>query len=109
VSYANFGKLRFKTEQDQHIWNECSRLLTNCIIYYNASILSNLLTKSQDKGIEMNILKYISPVAWQHINFYGRYEFSKSPAVVNLNAIIKNIKEANILTRLAREDSFEEE
>nr|WP_255256256.1 Tn3 family transposase [Bacillus pseudomycoides] len=78
-------------------------------MYYNASILSNLLTKSQDKGIEMNILKYISPVAWQHINFYGRYEFSKSPAVVNLNAIIKNIKEANILTRLAREDSFEEE
>ncbi|WJE67715.1 hypothetical protein QRE63_32485 (plasmid) [Bacillus mycoides] len=38
-------------------------MLTNCIIYYNASILSNLLTKSQNKGIEMNILKYISPVA----------------------------------------------
>ena len=109
VSYANFGKLRFKTEQDQYIWNECSRLLTNCIIYYNASILSNLLTKSRDKGIEMNILKYISPVAWQHINFYGRYEFSKSPTLVNLDAIIKNIKEADILTRLAREDSFEEE
>ncbi|EOQ01547.1 Tn3 family transposase [Bacillus pseudomycoides] len=109
VSYANFGKLRFKTEQDQHIWNECSRLLTNCIIYYNARILSNLLTKSQDKGIEMNILKYISPVAWQHINFYGRYEFSKSPTVVNLDTIIKNIKKADILTRLAREDSFEEE
>ncbi|MED0906624.1 DDE transposase [Bacillus cereus] len=109
VSYANFGKLRFKTEQDQHIWNECSRLLTNCIIYYNASILSNLLTKSQDKGIKMNILKYISPVAWQHINFYGRYEFSKSPTVVNLDAIIKNINEVDILNRLAREDSLEKE
>nr|WP_255256258.1 transposase [Bacillus pseudomycoides] len=78
-------------------------------MYYNANILSNLLTKSQDKGIEMNILKYISLVAWQHINFYGRYEFSKSPTVVNLDAIIKNIKEADILTRLARENSFEEE
>ncbi|MED1405515.1 Tn3 family transposase [Bacillus mycoides] len=108
VSYANFGKLRFKTEQDQQIWNECSRLLTNCIIYYNASILSNLLTKSHDKGLEMNILKYISPVAWQHINFYGRYEFSKSPTVVNLDTIIKNIKEADMLTRLTREGSFEE-
>ncbi|MBD2807188.1 Tn3 family transposase, partial [Xenorhabdus sp. ZM] len=32
VSYANFGKLRFKTEQDQHIWNECSRLLKQ--LYY---------------------------------------------------------------------------
>lgn len=109
VSFANFGKLRFKTEQDQQIWNECSRLLTNCIIYYNASILSNLLTKSQNKGIEMNILKYISPVAWQHINFYGRYEFSKSPTVVNLETIIENINEDDILTRLTQEHSLEEE
>src|SRR5699024_3045756 len=37
VSHANFGKLRFKTEQEQQIWNECSRLIANCIIYYNAS------------------------------------------------------------------------
>lgn len=109
VSFANFGKLRFKTEQDQQIWNECSRLLTNCIIYYNASILSNLLTKSQNKGIEMNILKYISPVAWQHINFYGRYEFSKSPPVVNLETIFESINEDDILTRLAQERSLEEE
>lgn len=31
VSYANFGKLRFKTEQDQQLWGECSRLLK---LYY---------------------------------------------------------------------------
>jgi TnpA family transposase len=29
VSYANFGKLRFKTEHEQQIWSECSRLITN--------------------------------------------------------------------------------
>ena len=44
VSYANFGKLRFQTEEEQQLWNECCRLITNCIIYYNASILSRLLT-----------------------------------------------------------------
>jgi TnpA family transposase len=43
VSYANFGKLRFKTEYEQQIWGECARLITNCVIFYNASILSNLL------------------------------------------------------------------
>nr|WP_257149142.1 transposase [Bacillus cereus] len=75
-------------------------MLTNCIIYYNVSILSNLLTRSQRKGIEMNILKYISPVARQHINFYGCYEFSESPTVVNLETIIKGMNEENILTRL---------
>src|SRR6266545_6827075 len=35
VSYANFGKLRLKTEEEQQQWNECCRLITNCIIYYN--------------------------------------------------------------------------
>jgi hypothetical protein len=44
VSYANFGKLRFKTEDEQQLWNECCRLITNCIVYYNASIISRLLT-----------------------------------------------------------------
>ncbi|MDA1775309.1 Tn3 family transposase [Bacillus cereus] len=108
VSYANFGKLRFKTEQDQHIWNECSRLLSNCIVYYNASILSNLLIKSKDTGIEMKILQYISPIAWQHINFYGRYEFSKYPTVVNIEEILKSINRDDILTSLTQEDSLEE-
>uniref|UniRef100_UPI00273AA51A Tn3 family transposase n=1 Tax=Bacillus mycoides TaxID=1405 RepID=UPI00273AA51A len=108
VSYANFGKLRFKTEQDQHIWNECSRLLTNCIVYYNASILSNLLIKSKDTGIGMKILQYISPIAWQHINFYGRYEFSKSPTVVNIEEILESINKDDILTSLTRENSLKE-
>ncbi|HDR7494943.1 Tn3 family transposase [Bacillus cereus] len=108
VSFANFGKLRFKTEQDQQIWNECSRLLTNCIIYYNASILSNILKKSQNKGIGTNILKYISPVAWQHINFYGRYEFNNSPTVINLETILGSINEEEMLNQLIPEKIIEE-
>ncbi|MDQ3712715.1 MAG: transposase [Acidobacteriota bacterium] len=43
VAFDNFGKLRFKSEYEQNIWNECSRLLTNCILYYNLTILSELL------------------------------------------------------------------
>ena len=45
VSYANYGTLRFKTESEQLIWSECSRLITNCIIYYNVTLLSNLQIK----------------------------------------------------------------
>jgi len=79
VSYANFGKLRFKTEQEQQIWNECSRLITNCIIYYNATILSNLLEHKENNGQDAALLLTISPVAWQHINIHGRYVFRKDP------------------------------
>jgi TnpA family transposase len=79
VSYANFGKLRFKTEYEQQIWGECARLITNCVIFYNASILSNLLEYRERIGdIEgAEQLKQVSPVAWQHVNFFGRYEFGK--------------------------------
>jgi TnpA family transposase len=45
VAYANGGKLRVRTDQEQQLWSECSRLLANCIIYYNACILSELLER----------------------------------------------------------------
>jgi len=91
VSYANFGKLRFKSEEEQHLWEECSRLLTNCIIYYNATILSQLLTHKERLGDVQGAaqLAQVSPVAWQHSNLCGRYEFTKEPETINMEAIIQ--------------------
>jgi hypothetical protein len=40
ISYANYGKLRFGTEYEQHLWSECRRLIANCIIFYNATLLN---------------------------------------------------------------------
>lgn len=46
-------------------WNDCARLIANCIIYYNSAILSGLVDKFEnqgnDKAIEM--LANLSPVA----------------------------------------------
>lgn len=97
VSYANFGKLRFKTEQDQQLWGECSRLLTNCIIYYNANILSNTLTYGKRMGQDSDILKRISPVAWQHINLYGRYEFNKKQESIDMSEIIQELIQSKVI------------
>jgi TnpA family transposase len=93
VSYANFGKLRFKTEHEQQLWGECARLITNCIIYYNTMLLSNLLDYKEEAGdVEgAERLKQVSPVAWQHINFFGRYEFCKGPEVINLREIVQEL------------------
>ena len=91
VAFANFGKLRFKNEHEQQIWQECSRLITNCIIIYNATILSNLLTYRESIGdIEgATALKNVSLVAWQHINLHGRYEFTKNTDPIDMNEIIR--------------------
>ena len=98
VSHANFGRLRFKTEQEQQIWSECSRLIANCIIYYNASILSNILTYRERQGKDSDVLKQISPVAWQHINLYGHYEFNKFHESVNMEAIIQELAQLKVFS-----------
>jgi len=36
-------------------------------------------------------LKRISPLAWQHINFYGRYQFNSDTPPVNTTEIAKKL------------------
>jgi TnpA family transposase len=90
ISFASFGKLRFKSEYEQDPGPECSRLIANCIIFYNAAILSRLLEYKEKAGEmqAMDEIKKISAIAWQHINLHGRYEFQKQPELLNLDAII---------------------
>ncbi len=67
----------------------CNRA-TNCIIFYNARILSTLLAHKQKTGDPEGIalLKRVSLVAWQHINLHGRYEFTKSQDVIDMQEIV---------------------
>ena len=103
VAYANFGKLRFKTEYEQQLWEECSRLMTNGIIYYNAMILSHLFTHKARLGDAAGaaLLTHVSPVAWQHINLCGRYEFTKGPEPIHLSAIVEALAQAPVPEDLA--------
>jgi TnpA family transposase len=102
VAFANFGKLRFKNEHEQQIWQECSRLITNCIIIYNATILSNLLVYRESVGdIEgAAALKKVSPGAWQHINLYGRYEFTKAQDAIDMQEIIQEMVKGAVSEKL---------
>jgi hypothetical protein len=93
VSYANYGSLRFKTEGEQQIWNECSRLIANCIIYYNATLLSRLLELREQAGDtdQANRIGRVSPIAWQHINFHGRFEFLGAPAPLDIEELVQKL------------------
>lgn len=98
VSYANYGKLRVKTEYEQQLWEACSRLVTNCIIYYNATILSSLLSYKERTGDSQGaaLLQQVSPVAWQPINLHGRYEFRKLPEAIDIDAIVQELSQLPI-------------
>jgi hypothetical protein len=64
-SIGENGKLRFGTEYEQHLWSECSRLIAKCIIYYNATLLSQLLAHKENRGDAQGaaLAKQASPVA----------------------------------------------
>ncbi len=89
ISYVNAGKFRVKTEAEQEIWNECSRLIANAIIYYNTALLSRVHAHKLAAGDPDAVARIqdISPVAWQHINLYGRFEFSESDSSIDLDAM----------------------
>ncbi|WP_309710000.1 Tn3 family transposase [Armatimonas sp.] len=93
VSFASFGKLRFKTEYEQDLWSECSRLIANSVIFYNASILSRFLEHQERNGDMQgaDATKKVSPIAWQNTNLHGRYEFQKQPDLLNVDAIIQGL------------------
>ncbi len=104
VSYANFGKLRFRSEDDQHLWHECSQLVTNCIIFYNMTLLSQLWAHKEATQ-DMTHIAHISPVAWQHVNFYGRYEFTKASEPINMEEIVEALAHYPILSMVDKEDA----
>jgi hypothetical protein len=93
VAYANAGKLRVRTDQEQQLWSECSRLLANCVIYYNACILSQLLDYAERKGDcgLADQIKQISPVSWKHVNFYGEYTFRDAGDIVDLDQLVSRL------------------
>ena len=99
VAYANFGRLRFKSEEEQQIWSECSRLLTNCILYFNATMLSELLTRRQASGdaAGAEALKGIALAAWGHVNLHGRFEFTTRPQPIDVAALVLQLAQHAVL------------
>ena len=89
LSYVNSGKFRVKTEAEQQIWNECSRLIANAIIYYNTLLLSRVYEQKVAAGdLEaIKILKSTSPVAWRNVNLIGNFDFTTTSSPVDIEAL----------------------
>jgi hypothetical protein len=94
IANVHGQKFRGKNAQEIEVWNECARLMANCMIYYNAKLLNALLEKLQKEGNDKLIeaLKYISPVAWININLYGFYTFEEEqPTQIDMAKLAKSV------------------
>jgi TnpA family transposase len=75
------GIFKGKKIIDNRVSAHAARLIANCIIAYNSIILNAVYEKMVKDGVAQEIIDEfcrISPIAWIHILFTGRYSFKKS-------------------------------
>jgi TnpA family transposase len=91
VFFGNNQEFTVSTAEEQNIANNSKRLIQNAIILWNYLYLTKKLQQAKnqiEKDDIITAIKASSIVHWQHINFYGTYDFtSYSKRVYNLIAI----------------------
>ena len=92
---ASVNGNQFRGGHDYQIeqWNDCARLIANCIIYYNSALLSGLVQRFEEKGNQtvIDLLANLSPVAWSHIQLAGNYTFADEQNTLNLEALLEDV------------------
>ena len=97
VAYGNNGVLQYANQEELQTMEGCKRLITNSIICWNYLYVSRLLLQAteSDRSLLMSILPRTSPVAWQHINFHGEFNFEedsvRDPLEQSLEAILSYV------------------
>jgi TnpA family transposase len=86
-------ELTGRTDLDVDISNQCGRLIANVVIAYNSMLLSGLLSRYLASGNDkaLDLLRRISPAAWQHLHFLGHYAFRDKRHPIDLDAILAGI------------------
>ncbi len=93
IASVNGNRFRGSSDYEISVWNECARLLTNAIIYFNSKILSLLLKYFGRRRDEKNLTltKMVSPVAWLNVNLNGTYRFDAGQNMIDMDEIVRII------------------
>ncbi len=89
------GIFKGKKIVDNRISAHAARLIANCIIAYNSIILNAVYEKMIKDGVAQEIIDEfvrISPIAWAHILFTGRYNFKKNNGEIDIAAMAHEIE-----------------
>ncbi len=78
IFFGKYGELRERALQDQFQRSSTLNLLINAISVWNTVYLSEAIKALEKKEqFDEELLKHISPLGWEYINFLGEYRFSK--------------------------------
>jgi TnpA family transposase len=77
IFYANEGHVRQRTPEQQGEQALCLAIVVNAIIAWNTVYTQRVLDELRSSGelITTSEIEHISPLAHQHIHFYGHYPF----------------------------------
>ncbi len=105
IASVNGNQFRGGNDYQIDQWNDCARLIANCIIYYNSALLSVLIEKFQKDNNQkvVDLIARFSPVAWSHIQLAGNYVFGNSDVLLNLVSMLESV---DPLANTEPEDAF---
>ncbi|MCG8092916.1 MAG: transposase [Candidatus Thiodiazotropha endolucinida] len=86
------GIFQGKRIVENRISAHAARLVANCIIAYNSMILNSVYEKMRANGVRQAIIDEftrISPIAWTHTLFTGRYSFRKNNGKIDVEAMAR--------------------
>jgi len=89
------GVFKGKKIVDNRISAHAVRLVANSIIAHNSVILNMIYEQMLAEGVSQEIIDEfarISPIAWAHIAFTGKYNFKKSNGEIDINAMVSAIE-----------------
>lgn len=91
VLHAIGGKMRGGSDREIAVWDECARLIANSVIFYNAYLLSALIKYKETEGDKKAVafLRQISPIACQHINFAGLFNFTDGDEELDIEGVLE--------------------
>ena len=95
IAKVNNGKfLSGKDEIELGVNAESIRLIATVVIFYNATLLSQLYEhyRAFDPEKAKEIAR-LSPVAWQHLSFIGKYEFYRRGKPIDIQAVVRFLLE----------------
>lgn len=91
IFFGKRGEMRERELQDQLQRASALNILINAICVWNTKYLQKAVEELRKQGdLDENLLKHISPLRWQHINFLGEYSFDN----------VKNMPKSNEMREL---------
>jgi 2-hydroxychromene-2-carboxylate isomerase len=83
VFLNRLGEIRYRSFDQQRYRASGLTLVTDAIVLLNTVYLQRAVATLKERGVDVDedLLQYLSPLGWEHINLIGDYVWKKSSKI----------------------------